>query len=284
MATFPVTWTSHASSPTPGRSSPSSVGSTCCAVSPPMRPSRSGPAPPLAATRHDHVPANYGSDWLFPAGTPASPPPTVPWPPSSASTGCRCAPPGSRRCGNSSCRFPLPSSPARSASTTPPPPPASTSRQADRGASTPAATASPDHTGCRALPAGQCPEQDSIPHRPRQEQELRLGFGPARFFGALGLLEMVAVDRAVRVEADAAGSVDADPEQVVLAVLSQPRRRPRRAGSAEGARCRCRGCRQQWTRQHRYGVQFPELPWCALWHGVVVSVAGTGCRRSRAIG
>src|ERR1700689_2036763 len=44
MATFPVTWTSHASSPTPGRSSPSSVGSTCCAASPPMRPSRSGPA------------------------------------------------------------------------------------------------------------------------------------------------------------------------------------------------------------------------------------------------
>ena len=23
-----------------------------------------------------------------------------------------------------------------------------------------------------------------------------------------------------------------------------------------------RGCRYQWTRQHRYGVQFPELPWC----------------------
>jgi hypothetical protein len=163
-------------------------------------------------------------DWLFPgrhAGTPASPPPTVPWPPSSASTGCRCAPPGSQRCASSSCRFPLPSSPARSASTTPPPP-ASTSRQPHRGASTPAATASPDHTRCRALPAGQCPRQDSIPHRARQEQELRLGFGPARFFGALGLLEMVAVDRAVRVEADAAGSVDADPEQVVLAVLSQP--------------------------------------------------------------
>lgn len=40
-----------------------------------MRPSRSGPAPPLAATRHDHVPANYGSDWLFPgrhAGQPAA--------------------------------------------------------------------------------------------------------------------------------------------------------------------------------------------------------------------
>jgi hypothetical protein len=158
--------------------------------------------PPPATTTSPPTTAATGCS---PAGTPASPPPTVPWPPSSASTGCRCAPPGSQRCGNSSCRFPLPSSPARSASTTPPPP-ASTSRQADRGASTPAATASPDHTGCRALPAGQCPGQDSIPHRARQEQELRLGFGPARFFGALGLLEMVAVDRAVRVEADAAGS------------------------------------------------------------------------------
>jgi hypothetical protein len=38
----------RASSPAPGRSSPSSAGSTCCAASPPMRPSRSGPAPPRA--------------------------------------------------------------------------------------------------------------------------------------------------------------------------------------------------------------------------------------------
>ena len=28
----------------------------------------------------------------------------------------------------------------------------------------------------------------------------------------------------------------------------------------------------------------PERPWCALWHGVVVSVAGTGYRCSRAVG
>ena len=67
----------------PGRSSPSSADSTCCAASPLIRPSRSGPVPApfdtllhqLAATRHDHVPANHGSDLLFPgrhAGQPAA--------------------------------------------------------------------------------------------------------------------------------------------------------------------------------------------------------------------
>ena len=29
---------------------------------------------------------------------------------------------------------------------------------------------------------------------------------------------------------------------------------------------------------------FLNSPWCALWHGVVVSVAGTDCRGSRAVG
>ena len=61
-----------------------------------------------------------------------------------------------------------PSSPARSASTTPPPPPAGTSRQPDRGASTPAATANPDHTG-----AGPC--------RPGSAQDRRASrTGPGR--------------------------------------------------------------------------------------------------------
>jgi hypothetical protein len=42
-----------------------------------------------------------------------------------------------------------------------------------------------------------------------------------------------------------------------------------------------RGTGNNGTRQHRYGVQFPERPWCGLWHGVVVSAAGMGCRCSR---
>ena len=127
-------------------------------------------SPPPATTTSPPTTAATGCS---PAGTPASPPPTVPWPPSSASTACRCAPPGSRRCGNSSCRFPPPSSPTPSASTTPPPP-ASTSRPADRGPSTPAATANPDHTGCRALPAGQRPGQHPVPVPARAAGAARL--------------------------------------------------------------------------------------------------------------
>jgi len=38
------------------------------------------------------------------------------------------------------------------------------------------------------------------------------------------------------------------------------------------------------TRQHRYGAQFPELPWWRGGTGMVVSVAGASCRCSRAAG
>ena len=89
----------------------------------------------LAATRHNHVPANHASDWLFPGRDAASPPSTAVWPPSSATTACRCAPPASPRFASSSCRSPHPSSPTPSASTTPPPP-ASTSTPAPPGAGT----------------------------------------------------------------------------------------------------------------------------------------------------
>ena len=47
-ATSRGTWTSPASSPTPGRPSPSSAGWTCCAASPPAQTSPSSPAPPPA--------------------------------------------------------------------------------------------------------------------------------------------------------------------------------------------------------------------------------------------
>jgi hypothetical protein len=61
--------------------------------------------------------------------------------------------------------------------------------------------------------AGPCrpgSAQDRTASRPgpAQEQELRLGFGPDRFLGPLALLEMVTVNGAVRIQADAVGSVD----------------------------------------------------------------------------
>jgi integrase len=90
----------------------------------------------LAASRHDHVPANHASSWPFPGRHAGQPPATAACSPSSVTLACRCVPPGSPPCASLSCRSPLASSPAPSASTTPPRP-ASTSTQAQPGASTP---------------------------------------------------------------------------------------------------------------------------------------------------
>ncbi len=98
-------------------------------------------SPPPATTT---CPPTTAATGFSLAATRASPPPTVPWPPSFATTACRCAPPASQPCASSSSRSPPPSSPTPSASTTPPPL-ASTSRQADRGASTPTATTRAEH-------------------------------------------------------------------------------------------------------------------------------------------
>ena len=92
----------------------------------------------LAASRHDHTPANHASTWLFPGRRAASPPPTGPCPPSSATSACPCAPPASPPCASSSCRSPPRSSPTPSDSATPPPH-ASTPMQAHPGADTSAA-------------------------------------------------------------------------------------------------------------------------------------------------
>ena len=119
----------------------------------------------LAATRHDHVPANHGSDWLFPgrhAGQPAA------YRPMAAQLREHGLPLRTARI------FAL----RQLVMQVPAPVIAgalgfhhtTTTRQHVKaagpcGASTPTATANPDHTGCRALPAGLWPGQDSIPYR-----------------------------------------------------------------------------------------------------------------------
>jgi hypothetical protein len=97
----------------------------------------------LAATRHDHVPANHGSGWLFPgrhAGQPAA------YRPIAAQLRDHGLPLRTTRISalrQLVLQVPAPVI-AGALGFTPPPPPASASRPADRGASTPAATPNPD--------------------------------------------------------------------------------------------------------------------------------------------
>jgi hypothetical protein len=61
-----------------------------------------------------------------------------------------------------------------------------------------------------------------LPDGLRQEEQLLLGFSPARLRGAIALLDVITVERIVRVVALAAGAIDAHPEQVFLSALLQP--------------------------------------------------------------
>ena len=174
----------------------------------------------LAATRHDHVPANHGSDWLFPgrhAGQPAA------YRPMAAQLREHGLPLRTARI--SALRQLVLQVPAPVIAgalgfhhTT-------TTRQhvnaAGPGAGTPAATANPDHTGCRALPAGQGPGRTASRTGPGKSSSCGSASVQPGPLVRLALLDMVTVDRAAPVELDAAGSVDANPEQVVLAVLPQ---------------------------------------------------------------
>ena len=127
----------------------------------------------LAATRHDHVPANHGSDWLFPgrhAGQPAA------YRPMAAQLREHGLPLRTARI--SALRQLVLQVPAPVIADALGFHHTTTTRQHVKAGGPwnqyAAATAGPDHIGCRALPAGQCPGQDSIPDRARQEQQLRL--------------------------------------------------------------------------------------------------------------